>query len=134
MRATADYRRPFGAAKNKEMHKSHAEFGLHPATLRKVAKKCLALLNDTFRVKEGKKEYCAQASLEDLKRHLETIGEKKEYIRRTVTMSVNHLKRKTYKSLVKGILQIPLKNFQSGPKFNIQYAMLRLKLSLIIQR
>ena len=47
----------------------------------------LAFKIKSFRRKEGKLEYREKASTEDLKLHLEKIGEKKEHIRRAVTLS-----------------------------------------------
>ena len=64
-------------------------------------------------MKNGTLEYRDKASTDDLKLQLEKIGEKKDNIRRAVTISVKH-----YEVLVKGTLQIPLKYFKSYPKVN----------------
>ena len=71
-------------------------------------------------MKEGKKDYHNKASSEDLKRHPEKIGEKKEHIRKAFTISVNHMTRKDYVGLVKGTQQIPLKHFQSEPQAKVE--------------
>ena len=48
----------------------------------------------SFGVMEENKSSCDKASLEDLKRHLQKIGEKREYFRRAVTISASLLTRK----------------------------------------
>ena len=82
------------------------------------ARSTLAFKIKSFGLKEGKLEYRDKASTEDLKLHLEKIGEKKENIRRAVNISVNHLTHKDYLGLVRGTLQIPLKYFKSDPQAN----------------
>ena len=70
-------------------------------------------------MKEKKKSYSDRASTEDLTRYLERIGEKREIIRMAVTISASQHTRKDYEGILKGTLQIPLRNFHSDPQANV---------------